>query len=563
MFLVGFQKIANLPMKRLRELEKETLQTFVGAWYFKDLGLEQGRKAEEELKYEQFLKWIGKHIQKTGEQLFKSSPSHISALGNMLIHTTAAESHESHIKGSDYFSFHEDQLILGKLQQHELLCHEILFRHRRLSFAHVNDCTHSDVKEEHEIIVGLCNKAMAKATQVLSSAPSSIRDVGRILGSLKWYLQRSVDSFLYYHFEVEIPPITSTSCMRDPLGRTAAHQWLDVVKPHHSNEFWLDDFKKMIHFEVQDLDERDFLGRTLLHIACQQRWYCGIAWLLEQGASPGTITRCRSLPLHYAAAQGSRPICELLLSKQYKSDIHAADNAGLSALDYATRFENTSVIELLSEYPIGGKDETAMKKARRDDQVAQESLHESPQNPSIGNLLDRVQEGITAENSSATFSEHSTESNIAVTVNISPASVTIKPTEVIEPLKVVIEHFLMKSLYCEMHDVQIVAAVVQKLRWHLGWTHESPASIDEQRSPVIRSLSILDKLEAELQHASSSLTHASSSKNAVNYPVLTAMHYAQRHIESLTFEPQELEMVARLARDAGQITRKRHSIRLV
>jgi hypothetical protein len=112
MFLVGFQKIANLPMKRLRELEKETLQTFVGAWYFKDLGLEQGRKAEEELKYEQFLKWIGKHIQKTGEQLFKSSPSHISALGNMLIHTTAAESHESHIKGSDDYLSHMSTIAL-------------------------------------------------------------------------------------------------------------------------------------------------------------------------------------------------------------------------------------------------------------------------------------------------------------------------------------------------------------------------------------------------------------------------------------------------------------------
>jgi ankyrin repeat protein len=163
----------------------------------------------------------------------------------------------------------------------------------------------------------------------------------------------SGDSFLYYHFQSEAPSVTIPGCMRDILGRTAAHQWLDGVRPCQWSESCLDQFKDVINFKMQDLDDQDFLGRTLLHIACEQRWYRGVVWLLDQGVNPGIVTGYGSLPLHYAAAYGSSFICELLFFYQLKFDIHAKDNAQLSALDYATAFNygmsSSSFQESLSE----------------------------------------------------------------------------------------------------------------------------------------------------------------------------------------------------------------------
>jgi hypothetical protein len=49
---VGFQKIANLPMERLRELEKDSSQFFADKWYF----IEQKYRTitEAEKDYQQF-----------------------------------------------------------------------------------------------------------------------------------------------------------------------------------------------------------------------------------------------------------------------------------------------------------------------------------------------------------------------------------------------------------------------------------------------------------------------------------------------------------------------------
>jgi hypothetical protein len=212
--------------------------------------------------------------------------------------------------------------------------------------------------------------------------------------------------------------------------------------------------------------------------------------LLEQGANPRIATGYRSLPLHYAAAHGSRQICELLSPYHYTFDIHEKDNAGHSALAYALSFGNTSVIELLSEDSIGQKDKTVIRTARMDDPTTQKSLPEVDQQPVIGAPSAPVQLGNTVERSSAIFSQHLT-SNMSMTSSISPASHTTKPNEVLEPLGIVIDHILRKSRYCDTNDVLGVAAIIEKLRWHTSRGHELPNNTDTQHCELYNHFKLL------------------------------------------------------------------------
>jgi hypothetical protein len=179
-----------------------------------------------------------------------------------------------------------------------------------------------------------------------------------------------------------------------------------------------------------------------------------------------------------------------------------------------------------------------------DDPTTQKSLPEVDQQPVIGVSSAPVQSGNTVERSSAIFSEHST-SNMSLTSNISPASHTTKPNEVFEPLGIVIDHILSKSRYCDTNDVLGVAAIVEKLRWHTSRGHELPNNTDTQHCEFIQSLQNLAELMAALQGISNPSLPILLSEEVIIQVVLTAMRYPQEHIESLTFEPQELEVLSR------------------
>jgi hypothetical protein len=542
---VGFQKLASLPLKRLRELEKETLQIFKSKRIVEIQHFRQSTEAEG--NYQRFLSWLETHIRETGERLFGSSRIQTSALGTMLMCVTAAESRfESFTGGSNIFD--QDQPILDELRQHELLCSEILFRYHRLPLA--DSCTYLEAKEEFAVFTELWKKVITKAAGVLFSAPPSIGDIGNILESLKWYLQMSGDSFLYYHFQSEAPSVTIPGCMRDILGRTAAHQWLDGVRPCQWSESCLDQFKDVINFKMQDLDDQDFLGRTLLHIACEQRWYRGVVWLLDQGVNPGIVTGYGSLPLHYAAAYGSSFICELLFFYQLKFDIHAKDNAQLSALDYATAFNYEDVIELFSRESFGKSNRTATDKATTTDTTVRENHHESHEIAASETSLIRAQLGSTMDSSDAVFGEHPTTNNMYFTTSASSASQTLEPADIIKPLVVVIGYIFSKSLYCDMDDVQVVSAVMQKLHQNSDWMHDLPGIMDPQPAEFIYSMQVLVAGEAKLRRAPNPLLPITPSEDVVTYTVLTAMRYAQYHVEGLIFEKVELEVVAKLMMDA-------------
>jgi hypothetical protein len=130
----------------------------------------------------------------------------------------------------------------------------------------------------------------------------------------------------------------------DCFGRVSAHRWLDALDQDPPE------------FDVGDIDKEDYSERTLLHITCQKRWPNATRRLLDMGAdiNTGASTVYGHLPIHYAAANGSRLICEMLLAHKDEFNINHTDITGFTPYDYALRSGNTDVAELLSEY--GGVD---------------------------------------------------------------------------------------------------------------------------------------------------------------------------------------------------------------
>jgi ankyrin repeat protein len=106
----------------------------------------------------------------------------------------------------------------------------------------------------------------------------------------------------------------------DLLKRTNAHQWLDALPFVSHRDQFLGRLKSYLE-EAKHLEHKDVLGRTLLHIACIKNWQAGVKILLKYGANPGAHTIHGSLPLHYAAANGSAILCGLLLERKEHFDV--------------------------------------------------------------------------------------------------------------------------------------------------------------------------------------------------------------------------------------------------
>jgi hypothetical protein len=481
-------------MERLRELEKETLRVFLSAIPTEFRDPRDRLMTEDEKKYHRFLSWLEKYTIEIGTRLRNSSSrSQMSAVGDILISATVVEARSNLVARSTVILRLDDDYksTINDFQRHELLCSEFLFHYRRLSSVH--SCCYKEVMEEYTAFTDLWKTIKAKARRTLSSIPQLIGDIDSILDALECFLYVSSNEIKYLQSTQNGFPVIPPVSMPDSLGRTAVHQWLDEVKPFHDNNDWMCAFKKIIGHAIGDLDDQDFLGRTLLHITCQQGWYTGTAWLLQQGASAQLVTGYESLPLHYAAANGSNLICRLLLAYRSKFNIHERDRAALKALDYAETYCFMDVIDILYDESIDGDDEIDIS---------------------------------------------SITSDISFTANVSPATLITKPNEVIRSIIAVIEYVLSEDRYCDEYGVQLVSAVIQKLQLHLDWRYDVP---NELR--YISSIRTVFKLEEELLKASN--TPRTSTPSA-SHAMLTAMCYAANQTGSLIFEPQELETVENL-----------------
>jgi hypothetical protein len=139
---------------------------------------------------------------------------------------------------------------------------------------------------------------------------------------------------------------TEAGRFEDCLKRTRLHRMLDQVT--EGNIFWgefNEDLDDMI--EGGDIDHTDYLGRSVLHLACQKGWKIGVKTLLDNGADPSAETSYGSLPLHYAAAKGFLKICMLLLEHKDRFDVEWKDCTWWTALDYAANKGHDSVACLL------------------------------------------------------------------------------------------------------------------------------------------------------------------------------------------------------------------------
>ena len=95
----------------------------------------------------------------------------------------------------------------------------------------------------------------------------------------------------------------------DCLGRTPLLQWLDSTNVEPTVEYW-----ESMGLNIENVDQQDILGRSLLHVACQKKWKVAVELLLTHHADSYLTTAYGHLPLHYAAASGSAAICKMLIS---------------------------------------------------------------------------------------------------------------------------------------------------------------------------------------------------------------------------------------------------------
>jgi hypothetical protein len=130
----------------------------------------------------------------------------------------------------------------------------------------------------------------------------------------------------------------------DCLGRIGLLQSLDALSDGEEGDL----AKLCVDCFSVDINTQDILGRTPLHVACEQNSVAAVLALLEGGANPGLKTVYGSLPLHFAAAKGSLSICSLLLEKPVLGyDVNEADFQDNTALYYAINSENTELVRFL------------------------------------------------------------------------------------------------------------------------------------------------------------------------------------------------------------------------
>lgn len=104
--------------------------------------------------------------------------------------------------------------------------------------------------------------------------------------------------------------------------------------------------------DVDDVNELDKWGWTPLHWAVYYRSLPVTKFLLENGADPNVQTdaaygsmHAGSTPLMIAAYYGLPDFAEVLLKRGARTNI--ADDNGITAIDYARRYQYTEVIQLI------------------------------------------------------------------------------------------------------------------------------------------------------------------------------------------------------------------------
>lgn len=93
-----------------------------------------------------------------------------------------------------------------------------------------------------------------------------------------------------------------------------------------------------------DVNKRNTMGLTPLHVASIEGQMDSVSWLLARGADPSLQDEEGYIPLHYAAAEGQMEIIKALVPI---SDLLARTKLGLSALHVAVASKRSPPVEYL------------------------------------------------------------------------------------------------------------------------------------------------------------------------------------------------------------------------
>ncbi|OAG05413.1 ankyrin [Paraphaeosphaeria sporulosa] len=155
---------------------------------------------------------------------------------------------------------------------------------------------------------------------------------------------------------------TTPDDVEDCLGRNALIRSVDYLDDEAA-------FSRVRQFLVSDrptecdeaydrvisgINHQDILGRSILHVACQNRNAPLVELLLNRGALPDTRTIRGAMPLHLAAAAESLVICRILI-KDYNQNVNPIDEFGRTPLFYTRRHDEVAQFLKLSTLELTSK----------------------------------------------------------------------------------------------------------------------------------------------------------------------------------------------------------------
>jgi hypothetical protein len=365
-FLVGFHQIVVIAVEQYQRLEDKTLRLFSSSEGETVSLLTHKFTIRSKWPITAFTQYLESQVRIRKGNLLDVGSSGFSpgAMERLIAAFSDVSSDVSLDVSSDVssrrlggecpFCSAESTELIQDLASRALVCSEYISRQQRISkFMRIKDCTHhsqlhiNELRGEVDILTNLWKTITVRFIQELSC---TFLDISTKLRHFLNGLLKQLGLVVPNLRDFEAHDLHDLYDGKDCFDRLPAHQWLEMLDQDPSNEVWPT-------ISMENINEQDWFGRTVLHISCQKRWHRATRLLLNIGANPGKSTKFSSLPIHYAAANGSKLICGMLLAHQDKFDIHGTDSNGLTAHDYAIRNGCPEVAELLSEYRDIGKEQ--------------------------------------------------------------------------------------------------------------------------------------------------------------------------------------------------------------
>ncbi|KAH7360038.1 ankyrin repeat-containing domain protein [Pyrenochaeta sp. MPI-SDFR-AT-0127] len=334
-FRLSYYKIISMALKQLRILDQDVRKFFEDSWTNHSRRSNVHRSPGVKGLY-QFHQVLGNSLFRDSTQPFtngshNSCPPTSSALSTLTEHLLSTVTYES---GCLICNSTRDQKHIEELKHHGDMTGEFFARQRRL-VTHFQDKIHSAtsplrITDETDPLKRLKVDILAKARSTMK--PFDPPDLA-LMG-------------LFYHPEIYSTYAYAEIAETDCLGRTSVHQWLDSAPAKLNGQ----DVYTLEQGLCPDIiNKTDILGRSLLHLACQRSWEEGVEALLRSDAQPHERTVYGHLPLHYAAANGSSKICNMLIKKERFTlgDVAYLDCEGNSALYYAIGSKDKATTRVL------------------------------------------------------------------------------------------------------------------------------------------------------------------------------------------------------------------------